>query len=108
AIRDARRIAAMNHGRVEQFATPLAVYDRPATLFVSGFIGTTNLLRGRALESANGTTLVELEAGAKLTVPTDRAFAAGAAVMLSAPPEQLSPPPEAPARRCPLHPRLAA
>ncbi len=89
AMSVADRIAVMNHGRVEQFDTPIAVYDRPATLFVSGFIGTTNLLRGRALESANGTTLVELEAGAKLTVPTDRAFAAGAAVMLSARPEQL-------------------
>src|SRR5437867_1259935 len=99
AMSVADRIAVMNHGRVEQFDTPIAVYDRPATLFVSGFIGTTNLLRGRALESANGTTLVELEAGAKLTVPTDRAFAAGAAVMLSARPEQLRLPAEAAAGR---------
>jgi putative spermidine/putrescine transport system ATP-binding protein len=86
----ADRIAVMNHGRVEQLDTPVNVYDRPATLFVSGFIGTTNLLAGRVVESSGGTTLVELDAGAKLSVPTGRAFAAGSPVTLSARPEQLS------------------
>lgn len=89
AMSVADRIAVMNHGRVEQLDTPVNVYDRPATLFVSGFIGTTNLLRGRAVESSNGATLVELEAGARLSIPTGRAFAAGAPVTLSARPEQL-------------------
>src|SRR5215510_8571194 len=54
AMSVADRIAVMNHGRVEQFDTPTHVYDSPATLFVSGFVGTTNLLPGRAMESANG------------------------------------------------------
>jgi putative spermidine/putrescine transport system ATP-binding protein len=89
AMSVADRIAVMNHGRVEQFDTPTQVYDNPATLFVSGFVGTTNLLPGRALESANGTTVVELAAGAKLAVATDGAFPAGAPVVLSARPEQL-------------------
>jgi putative spermidine/putrescine transport system ATP-binding protein len=89
AMSVADRIAVMNGGHVEQLDTPVNVYDRPATLFVSGFIGTTNLLRGRAVESSNGATLVELEAGARLSIPTGRAFAAGAAVTLSARPEQL-------------------
>jgi putative spermidine/putrescine transport system ATP-binding protein len=89
AMSVADRIAVMNHGRVEQFDTPINVYDRPATLFVSGFIGTTNLLAGRVLESSNGTTVVELEAGARLAVPTDRAFAAGTPVVLSVRPEQV-------------------
>jgi putative spermidine/putrescine transport system ATP-binding protein len=89
AMSVADRIAVMNRGHVEQLDTPVNVYDRPATLFVSGFIGTTNLLRGRAVESSHGTTLVELEAGARLSIPTGRAFAAGAPVTLSARPEQL-------------------
>ena len=38
------RLAVMNQGRIEQLATPTAVYDRPATSFVAGFIGKTNLL----------------------------------------------------------------
>jgi len=89
AMSVADRIAVMNHGRVEQFDTPINVYDHPATLFVSGFIGTTNLMPGRALESSDGRTLVELDAGARVGVPTERKFAAGARVMLSARPEQL-------------------
>src|SRR6476469_1265446 len=38
------RIAVMNHGRVEQIAGPEDVYDRPATTFVAGFIGVSNLM----------------------------------------------------------------
>ena len=47
AMSVADRIAVMNKGKVEQFDTPVAIYDRPQTLFVNGFIGTTNLLPGK-------------------------------------------------------------
>ena len=40
------RIAVMNHGRVEQVGDPEQVYDRPATTFVAGFIGVSNLMPG--------------------------------------------------------------
>ena len=42
------RIAVFNHGRIEQVGTPAEVYERPATPFVAGFVGTSNLLRRRA------------------------------------------------------------
>jgi putative spermidine/putrescine transport system ATP-binding protein len=106
AMSVADRIAVMNHGRVEQFDTPIKVYDHPATLFVSGFIGTTNLLTGRALQSSSGTTLVELDAGARVAVPSDRTFAAGAPVVLSARPEQLCLHGESAASRWRVHRRL--
>jgi putative spermidine/putrescine transport system ATP-binding protein len=38
------RIAVFNEGRVEQVGTPMEVYERPATPFVSGFVGTSNVL----------------------------------------------------------------
>jgi putative spermidine/putrescine transport system ATP-binding protein len=38
------RIAVFNDGRVEQVGTPMEVYERPATPFVSGFVGTSNVL----------------------------------------------------------------
>jgi len=38
------RVAVMNRGRVEQVGTPEEVYDRPATTFVAGFIGVSNLM----------------------------------------------------------------
>ena len=38
------RLAVMNHGRVEQVGTPAEVYERPATGFVAGFVGASNVL----------------------------------------------------------------
>jgi putative spermidine/putrescine transport system ATP-binding protein len=38
------RIAVFNEGRIEQVGEPVAVYDRPATEFVAGFVGTSNIL----------------------------------------------------------------
>ena len=89
AMSVADRIAVMNKGRVEQFDTPVAIYDRPKTLFVNGFIGTTNLLGGRIASVANGTASVTLDAGATLALPA-QGLDAGAPVLLSVRPEQLS------------------
>ena len=38
------RLAVLNGGRLHQLATPAEVYDEPATPFVAGFIGKTNLI----------------------------------------------------------------
>jgi putative spermidine/putrescine transport system ATP-binding protein len=38
------RIAVFNDGRIEQVATPADLYERPATEFVAGFVGTSNVL----------------------------------------------------------------
>jgi iron(III) transport system ATP-binding protein len=40
----ADRVAVMNHGRLEQVASPEEVYERPTTRFVASFIGRTNVL----------------------------------------------------------------
>ncbi len=47
------RIAVMSHGRIEQIGTPEEIYQRPATVFVAGFIGSANLLPA-TVESADG------------------------------------------------------
>jgi spermidine/putrescine transport system ATP-binding protein len=47
------RIAVMNAGHVEQIGTPTDIYDRPASVFVAGFIGQANLWRGRNTGRAN-------------------------------------------------------
>ena len=41
------RIAVMNKGRYEQLGDPETLYERPTTRFVAGFLGVSNLLRGR-------------------------------------------------------------
>ena len=38
------RIAVFNHGRIEQVGEPAEVYDRPASEFVAGFVGTSNIV----------------------------------------------------------------
>ena len=40
------RLAVFNEGRIEQVGPPAEVYEHPATPFVAGFVGTSNLLRG--------------------------------------------------------------
>ena len=48
------RLAVFNRGRIEQVGPPADVYERPATAFVAGFVGTSNLLRGGVAQSIVG------------------------------------------------------
>ena len=48
------RLAVFNRGRIEQVGTPAEVYERPATAFVAGFVGTSNLLSGSVAERIVG------------------------------------------------------
>lgn len=78
------RIAVMNAGRIEQIAAPAELYDRPATRFVAGFIGTMNLLSGRA----TGDGRVEIP-GLALPVSGAETLPAGTIVTLGLRPEDL-------------------
>jgi putative spermidine/putrescine transport system ATP-binding protein len=44
ALSMSNRIAVFNAGRVEQVGTPRQIYEHPATAFVAGFVGTSNVL----------------------------------------------------------------
>ncbi len=48
------RIAVFNAGRIEQVGSPADVYEKPATRFVAGFVGTSNLLTGDAARQIVG------------------------------------------------------
>jgi putative spermidine/putrescine transport system ATP-binding protein len=48
------RIAVFNHGAVEQVGTSTEVYEQPASPFVAGFVGTTNLIEGTAAQRLFG------------------------------------------------------
>jgi putative spermidine/putrescine transport system ATP-binding protein len=48
------RLAVFNLGRIEQVGTPADVYEHPATTFVAGFVGTSNLLTGDAARAVLG------------------------------------------------------
>jgi putative spermidine/putrescine transport system ATP-binding protein len=44
ALSMSSRVAVFNQGRIEQVGAPRDIYERPATAFVAGFVGTSNLL----------------------------------------------------------------
>jgi len=48
------RVAVFDRGRIEQVGTPAEVYERPATAFVAGFVGTSTLLTGAAAQALLG------------------------------------------------------
>jgi putative spermidine/putrescine transport system ATP-binding protein len=48
------RVAVFNEGRIEQLATPVELYERPASTFVAGFVGTSNQLAGAAARTIVG------------------------------------------------------
>ncbi|MEA2435114.1 MAG: spermidine/putrescine transport system ATP-binding protein [Actinomycetota bacterium] len=67
------RIAVMSAGQMEQVGAPQDVYELPATEFVAGFLGASNLLDGR-IESVDGPTAkVKLTSGAVVLLPAKRA-----------------------------------
>jgi spermidine/putrescine transport system ATP-binding protein len=66
------RIAVMNRGHVEQVAAPEQVYNRPATTFVAGFIGVSNLMPA----TVTGSGEVRLDQGQTISTSTG-GFSAG-------------------------------
>lgn len=83
------RIAVMNDGLVEQLAEPREIYERPASKFVAGFIGTSNLLSGTVQQITGDTAVLALGASDRILVPADGALAAGASVDLTVRPEKI-------------------
>jgi len=87
------RIVVMHEGRVQQIGTPLDIYDRPANLFVAGFLGTPpmNQIRGR-LAQRDGPAF-EAEGGFALRLPESSAppVPADGSVVLGIRPEAIRP-----------------
>ncbi len=48
------RIAVFNKGRIEQIGRPAVIYEHPATAFVAGFVGVSNILSGAAAAAVAG------------------------------------------------------
>ena len=89
----ASRIAVMKQGKIQQIDTPAAIYARPSTVFVAGFLGSPsmNFIEGR-LRAIGGRVAFE---SAALAIDVSRyAFAStpadGQAVVLGVRPESLS------------------
>jgi putative spermidine/putrescine transport system ATP-binding protein len=87
ALSMADRIAVMSRGNIEQVSTPTEIYDRPQTLFVNQFVGTTNVLSGEFFNEPPAR--IRLAGGAAIDVPAKPGFTDGSNVVVSIRPEQL-------------------
>ena len=65
-------VAVMNKGRIEQMGAPEALYERPKTIFVSKFLGQSNIFVGDVAETNADSVSINV-VGNKITVPTKRA-----------------------------------
>jgi multiple sugar transport system ATP-binding protein len=91
----ASRIAVMHRGELQQFARPQTVYERPANMFVAGFMGSPamNFLPGE-VTGHNGGAAVALPSGGGSAVlrdpPNDGDLQPGRKVIVGVRPEHLS------------------
>ena len=80
------RIAVLNHGEIEQIGSPVEVYEHPATAFVAGFIGVSNVIERDGhqvtirpekitLLAAGDATPVSADAHVELATVTDVIYA---------------------------------
>ena len=88
AMTMADKIVVMRDGRIEQIGAPLELFDRPANLFVAGFIGSPsmNLLKGVV---RNGDQPVVDIGGTPFQVPQNTTAESGRSVIYGVRPEHL-------------------
>ena len=90
ALSMADRVAVLSQGRLEQFGSPSDVYDRPQTLFVNTFVGSTNRMPGTLVSADPTGAKVRLDAGAEIIArPASKSMTEGGRVTVCIRPEHL-------------------
>jgi spermidine/putrescine transport system ATP-binding protein len=80
-------VAVMNKGRIEQMGAPEALYERPKTIFVSKFLGQSNIFVGDVAETNADSVSINV-VGNKITVPTKRAEKTSGKIAIGVRPEK--------------------
>ena len=88
AMTMADTIAVMNEGRIEQMGSPADLYDNPKTAFVANFLGQSNLIEGKIVDSDGDSHVVDLY-GQKVSVLKRRTNAKDSSVLFGIRPEKL-------------------
>jgi spermidine/putrescine transport system ATP-binding protein len=89
AMTMSNRIAVMRFGNIEQIGGPEDVYENPATEFVAGFLGASNLLIGEVTERGLKDATVLVEGGSAIRIPTGRLNGADRNVKVGVRPEKI-------------------
>jgi len=93
-----RRIVVMNSGEIQQIDTPMQLYQKPANVFVAGFVGSPamNFFRGQVLDDGDmkiGSTVLRVGSSANIS---KLASLAGRELVVGLRPEDLTMPTETP------------
>lgn len=91
------RIAVMDGGRLQQMGTPVEIYDRPANVFVAGFIGQANLWPGRVTGTDGDHLTLDVLGASLCSLPGDTRVEVGRDATLMVRPERVRVAVEAPA-----------
>src|SRR4051794_32120348 len=89
ALSMADRVALLNRGKLEQFAAPTEIYDRPASLFVNTFVGTANVLQGTVASAEGAHYTIALSVGGTVLAEAPAPLTPGAKVQACLRPEAL-------------------
>ena len=81
------RIAVFNHGRIEQVGAPELLYEKPATVFVAGFLGDSNLFHAQVTETAG--SHCRLSGGEMRLVAQGNGLAVGSRAVVVVRPERV-------------------
>ena len=83
------RVAVMNGGRIEQVGPPKEIYERPATRFTAGFIGTSNIIEGLVERIDGSFAVLATDGQGRVLVPVDSP-AVGQHIELTVRPEKIT------------------
>ena len=83
------RIAVMSQGKVLQVGTPIQIYERPTHRFVANFIGETNFLDGRVVQTNGNRCTVQVADSVTISGSTYQPVAMGDQVTVSVRPEKI-------------------
>jgi iron(III) transport system ATP-binding protein len=84
------RIAVMSAGRIVQMGTPLEIYRRPATPFIAGFVGHSNLIAGTPVRGGDGTLQVLLADAQRIALAAEPQGAPSGSLQVAIRPEHIT------------------
>jgi putative spermidine/putrescine transport system ATP-binding protein len=71
ALSMSNRLAVFNNGRIDQVGTPREIYDHPSSMFVAGFVGTSNLVPAEASARLLGASATHSVRPERIRIVTD-------------------------------------
>jgi len=84
------RVAVLRDGKIEQEASPQAIYNEPTSEFVANFVGATNLVKGAVLDWTTQSTTLETKFGELVAVSGTERLREGTEVTVAIRPEDLT------------------